>query len=281
MKLMVKNRTEFVTNMSRLAFWYLATKTENCGNIELFRYVLNAETPIYRLTELWDREHHPAILSSDWHNLRWEKIVDRLYQLLKTNRDNFEDCGYRLLEPLLLGRIERDTNDWPWIPCGYCPQKLPDENIFGAFAFEARGALGKSPTKIEIHIGNNKIPNSPFADMNNLQKELLALVEYVLKEYPECKIIGCNSWLNSHDRFTGIFPPGWVSREAILMPSKVGYGYNWWGQFVSRTGGFNFCNAELMRKTGTFPFRALDGFCMLTTLYIHLKCNTAHLTLEY
>lgn len=267
MGLTKENRTEFVTNMTRLALWYLGNKTKGKANPELFRNILTVETPVYRLTGLWDGIHHPA--NPSLHDGQWEKIEKYLYDLLKKSPEKFEENAYAMLEPLVLGRIETDLKAWPWTPCGYCPYKLPEENVFGAFAFEVAKLSADSDEIIAIHIGNNKIPESPFKDMENLRKELTALVNYVSEKHPAVKKIGCSSWLNDFSRFLDMFPPEWGS--TCSKPNQVAYGYNWWGQFVSRTGGFNFRNAEKMRQTGTFPFNSLSGSCTIESLRKHLE----------
>lgn len=263
-------RIEFVSNVSRLGLWYATRPASRDITVEDFCRKVTAETPIYRLTELWDGVHHPAASSANWQDLVWQQILVKLWNLWQSSPSTFEAEGYKLLESSLLARVDQDIERWPWLPCGYCACKLPDSSVFGAFAFE----LADDPAykkRIAFHIANNTMPQSPFDDMPRLRQELADLVNYVLKEYPEIKWIGCNSWLNSLSRFQILFPPEWVSPPA--KPASVSYGYNWWGQFVSRTGGFNFRNAELMRKNGAFPFPAITGRCALESLRDHLTAS--------
>lgn len=265
MGLTIERRREFAAEMARLSLVYVAKRVGWDGGLQAFRNVLTVESPVYRLTGLWDGKRHPA---SGWRDLKWESLVEELHALFEKTPLEFEVAGYALLAPLLEDGIERDVKAWPWTPCGYCPYKLPEENVFGSFAFEVARS-GDSGETIGIHIGNAKMPHSPFEDMGMLRRELLDLTEHVRRRHPGVESIGCDSWLNSLDRFVAMFPSGWVASGA--KPGRVGFGFNWWGQFMSRTGGFNFRNAEHMRKTGGFPFQSLTGRCSIASLRRHLE----------
>lgn len=267
MKLTKENRTEFVINMTKHSLWYVINRCPGNADYKSIRRILTAETPIYRLTILWDGKNHPA--NPIFHDPVWEMNIHHLYELYVGMPNDFEERAYAILEPLVLGRIDVDLKAWPWTPCGYCTYKLPADNIFGAFAFEVVKTPPNNSEMIAIHIGNNKIPRSPFEDIDNLRNELSLLLKYVSEIHFGVKRIGCSSWLNNFDRFVGLFPTEWILPDA--KPNPVAYGYNWWGQFVSRTGGFNFRNAELMRKTGSFPFQSLSGACWIESLRKHLR----------
>lgn len=264
-----EKRIEFVLNIVPLSLWYAQHRTDGSDDPAVFHRILTAQTPIYRLTELWDGRHHPA--SGTWRDERWETIVRELYNLLRTRPAALEAAGTELLAPLVLARIDTDLRAWPWTPCGYCPYPLPTANVFGVFVWEKVKSASSAEEFISFHVGNAKVPYSPFEDMQQLRSELAALVADVMSRHPEVKNIGCNSWLNSFPRFLSLFPPEWPQRENV--PENVSYGYNWWGQFVSRTGGFHFRNAELLRTTGDFPFPACDGCCTLAALHRHLAGN--------
>lgn len=270
MGLTIESRHEFVSHAVRLGLWFAAVRYSSGGGEKKFRQILTSETPVYRLTELWDGKNHPANPPAGWRNECWENIVTELESIFMASSAQFEETGYKLLEPLLFARVEKDVAAWPWLPCGYCTYKLPESNIFGAFAFEPVDQHPVCGKMIAIHIANNRIPHSPLEDIPGLKRELSALADYVAEKYPEHKKIGCNSWLNSLSRFKIIFPDEWTNPESPT--GRIGYGYNWWGQFVSRTGGFNFHNAALMREKRTFPFQAVDGFCTVDRLRKHLNC---------
>lgn len=266
MGLTIEARREFVSNAAKLGLWFTALRTSQEPGEDNFQRILTAESPVYRLTEFWDGENHPANPPDGWRDAKWEKTVAELKNIFKASQAQFEEEGYTLLEPLLFSRIEKDLQAWPWLPCGYCTYKLPDSNVFGAFAFEPA-----DDNSIAFHIANNRIPHSPFENMPGLRNELASLVDYVMEKYPEYKKIWCNSWLNSLSRFQTLFPAEWIDLQA--RPGRISYGYNWWGQLVSHTGGFNFRNAKLMRENGTFPFPAINGSCTLESLRKHLKAE--------
>lgn len=267
MSLTREKRTELVCNLVPLALWYVQRHHDlDQGDFSTFQRLLTAQTPIYRLTEFWDGTNHPA---SGWEDERWNAICRKLYDLLQCQTVDFESAGAGLFTPTILARIDTDLRAWPWIPCGYCPYKLPDENIFGPFVYEkAVSSEHASGGRISIHIGNSRIPHSPFENMEQLRQDLLALVESVMIHHPTAKFIGCSSWLNSFDPFLTLFPKEWPQPE--VTPYKVSFGYNWWGQFVARTGGFNFRNAKQMRTTGMFPFPVRNGYCTIESLHRHL-----------
>lgn len=68
--------------------------------------------------------------------------------------------------------------------------------------------------------------------------------------------------------FLTLFPPEWVDEDEAVAP--VGYGFNWWGQFVARDGRFHERNGRRMRETGTFPYAAKNGRCEILALENHL-----------
>jgi hypothetical protein len=267
MSLTEEKRVEFVFNIIPLALWYVRRRYNiEHGGFPGFRRCLTAQTPVYRLTELWDGRNHPA---SGWADERWEAMVQELYECLSEAPADFEEAGTSLLAPLLRSRIAVDLGAWPWTPCGYCPDKLPDENLFGPFAYEKTDQIGRPGEEfIAIHLGNIIVPRSPFEDMPQMCHDLLRLTECVMARHPAAVNIGCNSWLNSFARFLSLFPLEWG--HTANLPGRVGCGYNWWGQFISRTGGFNFRNAKTMRATGAFPFQARNGRCGIKALQHHL-----------
>ncbi len=260
-----EKRRDFVFNITRLSLWYAHYHTKHG---ESFGEILNCRTPIYRLTTLWDGVHHPANPDFPTDEPEWNKLVDSLLQLYRKTKSDvarFEEDGFNLLRPHIEGRIEKDISDWPWIPCGYVPYKLPDEQVFGIFAYEM-----KSPRQelISFHIANSCIPQSPFKDMLARSGELLAMIRDIRSKVPSAAMIGCSSWLNSFPPFLQLFPASYSGDD--LTVGNVSYGFSWWGQFMSRDGSFHEKHGNRMRQTGTFPFLCRGGKCSITELETYL-----------
>lgn len=237
-----------------------------------FYNALTAFSPVYRLTVLWDGERHPANPPPNWRDCRWDATVKALEALdvdhaEGKDSDPVEREGLALLWPLLGARIDHDVEAWPWIPSGYLSTPL-DDHLVGMFAFEIKQGDHGS-WSIELHMGNQFAPASPFADMSARARELSGVLDRALDEEPRVRTIRCNSWMNSFGPFLALVPVGWSTPAARTLPD--GYGYNWWGQLVSRTGGFHTGNGEYVRAHGVFPYPAVDGSCSIPALRDHLR----------
>ncbi len=246
--------------MTRLGLWYLFKLVRAGADL---RTAAASQTPIYRLTVLWDRAHHPA---GGWTDERWEDMVDRLAAACRScsGSDEFEAVGVEILRPLTAPRVERDVRDWPWIPEGYCVNPLPDSQVFGFWAFEI-------PTKgdtVGLHLANPFCPESPFAEPSARAQELQEMLAAVRRNVPGARYIAATSWLNSFPPFLALLPGSWCDGNASR--SSPGYGFDWWGQFVARDGGFHDRNGRAFRESGDFPYPALKGRCSLEDVENHL-----------
>ena len=251
-----EKRQDLAVKLCRLSLFYLH---RHAFNEESFREILNQQLPIYRLTTLWDGKNHPADACFFRTNSEWDSLVDALWVLYEKNESNsavFEERGLGLLSPYIQGRIQTDIENWPWIPCGYSPKKLPQENVFDVFAYDEINSAGQGV--VSFHIANSCLPESPFKDMNARAKELRCMVRAIKKRIPSAKKITCNSWLNSFEPFLTLFPASYPRENAI---HPVSYGFNWWGQFISRDGRFHDRHGKIMRETGAFPFLSRTGLC--------------------
>lgn len=255
-------RRDLVFGLTRLSLWYIYYQTRQG---ELFDEILNCRTPVYRLTTLWDGVHHPAKPGFPAEKKsEWEQLTDSLLQFyLQVNHDAkcFEKTGFDLLRPYIEGRIEKDIADWPWIPCGYVPYKLPTEQVFGIFAYELKSSHNES---LSFHIANSCLPKSPFADMKARARELLRMIRDIRTRIPAATSIGCNSWLNSFPPFLQLFPSSYPQDDTTI--GTISYGFNWWGQFMSRDGSLHKRHEKQMRCTGRFPFLSRNGRCSINML---------------
>ncbi len=234
---------------------------------EDFGGTIGLRSPIYRLTALWDGNVTPATPGFDPERTPWGEIVRDLEEEFWCYQDNsasFEAAGFARLWPLTEPRIEMDIAAWPWVPEGYSPVRIPDEQVFGCFAYE----WGEGDQTAHFHIGNACMPESPFKDMESRREELLGMIRNIADERPRTEFIGCNSWLNSLPIFQGLFPPEYPRSDCV---SEVGMGYNWWGQFMRRDGGFHDRNGQAFRCNGRFAFASIKGCCAISRLKRHLK----------
>ena len=262
-------RKDFVFNMTKLGLWYLYN---NASSDESFLKILNNELPNFRLTTIWDGIHHPA--SDEFpKNSEWRKLANSLLNLYRnaTNIIDFEKKGFDLFKPYIEKRIEIDISAWPWIPSGYSTSRMPNNSIFGIFAYTVE-QLGEET--VHFHIANSCMPKSPFADINARAKELLSMIRNIKQRASNTTRIGCNSWLNSFPPFLKLFPPEYPKTKATIEP--LSYSFNWWGQFLSRDGSFNKKNREKMYKTGKFPYLSIDGNCSIDNLEDHLLTRLFH-----
>ena len=151
------DRKDFVVNFSRLSLLY--AKQYNTTSYS-FTEFLSKCTPLYRLTIFWDGIHHPA---KDGFYERDQVWIDTCAGI---ENKQFNECHlWQYLEPA----IDRDINNWPWIPDGYVPYELPDDPI-GFFAFEPQGR------NMGLHLANLFVPESPFTDINKRKHELLKII---------------------------------------------------------------------------------------------------------
>ncbi len=267
MALSVENRTDFVRNIVKLSLW-LVRKYQADG-VE-FERAVNRGTPIYRLTSLWDGVHHPANPIKGWNDKKWDALLKILKEESEVLTDNssFERKGLETLWPWLEKRIEKDVNDWPWIPSAF-GTKIIGERVSGMFLYEIT-----EDGKLDLHMGNIYTPESPFKDMTRMAVDLRDLVENVIKKNSDIKSVVCESWMNSFEPFLTLFPIEWCKKsEATDM---FNYTYDIWGQMVNRYGGFHKKNGEYLRIHGNFPYLSKKCECRIDSLLNHLKNNLKH-----
>ena len=257
-----EQRADYVAGVLRLALFYAWHK---CRDGVALDEILNRRVHLYRLTVLWDGRLTPAGPGFPWETSSWGAVLRDLEGLCRRQRSAaaFEEAAFARLWPLAEPAVPRDVARWPWIPEGYCPTPLPNEQVCGCFAWEP----GRTPDSISIHIANACMPASPFADLRQRARELTALVESARAATPAARTLGCNSWLNTFPPFLKLFPDDWVRPG---RPGEPGSGANWWGQFMARDGSFHRRHGNALRATLDFPWPAVDGFCSLDRLADHL-----------
>ena len=256
-------RQDFVLRVSELGLSHAAGIAVSADE---FVDILAKRTAIYRLTDFWDGVTAPS--SADFAAAvgGWGEILKKLRALYDTAIfSELQKKGLRILRPHLESRIDLDCARFPWTPCGYVPYELPNENVFGIFAYEPPLDGGDL---VSFHIANSCMPESPFKDMDARKRELSEMI-LSIKRRTEATRLGCESWLNSFPPFLKLFPDAYPLENT--EPPELSPGYGWWGQFMSRDGAFNERNAKILRSTGKFPFIPRKGECALDELLEHLE----------
>jgi hypothetical protein len=251
-------RSEFVREMVKLSIHFAFRKAEEGASL---MDVLTRQTPIYRLLGRWDGTHHPATGTPD---SQWNEWITSLAHY--EPGFSAEQRGLELLGDELEVGLERDLRLWPWIPDTYgrTPMKT---GTYGFFLYELRDPADEQ-TVLHLHLGNALAPESPFADPEARARELWVVLTDARTRRPGLATISCESWLNHHPGFFRFFPPEW---RRSARPTPMGYYFNWWGQFITRTGGFHFKNGDVLRQTGEFPFPCVCCRCSLDAFQAHLQ----------
>lgn len=255
-----ESRTEMVREIIKLSIFYAFRQSPDGRS---FADVLTRQTPVYRLLGRWDGTHHPATGAPD---PQWTAWVTELARLPPGPPS--EDFGVNVFRSEWEAGVERDLRLWPWTPDTYGRTPL-GTGTYGFFLYELRSSPGE-PDVLFLHMGNALAPESPFADPPARFRELRAVLTDARQRCPGLTRVACESWLNSHPGFLQFFPPAWKNSA---RPMPMGYYFSWWGQFVTRAGGFHFRNGEHLRRTGAFPFPSSGCHCTLADFEAHLQCR--------
>jgi hypothetical protein len=265
-------RERLVTEMIRLSLWYVRQLLDR-GEIPVrdLPRTLTCRVNLYRLTVLWDGVRDPAYGHED---PAWDRLSEELARLLLASPAEdtaaLEEQGLALLWPLAEKRLPLDVGPprqqpfgcWSyaraWEGIGDRPGRLGRLVNPGHVALKLRKALGLPPApsrKATLHFENAFVPASPFARKTELVRSLRDLLAECRSLDPPVRTLWCDSWLNSHPAFLALFPASW---QRSGLPRPPGNAYNWWGQLVTREGGFNASVAARFRASGgTFPYPAL------------------------
>ena len=256
MGITVEARRDLVENLCRLSL-HLAAK-ERAKGVD-FAATLTGQTPLYRLTTLWDGERHPARPPESWHDEQWDALVAGIASV--ADQEKLVATGSERLWPLLGPRIDLDVAEWPYIPSGVGVDR--DICIHGFFLFE-RAQVESDTTEMELHMGNTLAPESPFDEPKDRMRELSSLLRDACERNPRLETIVCGSWLNSFAPFQRFFPPEWVTGAS--PPAALDYSYGVWGQMVSRDGSFHRRNGDHLYQMGRLPYPSLTCRCGIDAL---------------
>lgn len=262
------DRRDFVENVARLSLWHLASQNPPPRR---WYSLLTSESPLYRLCRFWDGHSPPPVDTPADAPPEWRETVVGLSERFQTcaARNDVLSCeeeGLDLLWPILEPRIPEDVKRWPWLP-SCLGSEQPEAGIFGFFLYEFDT---RDSDFVVLHMGNSMAPDSPFSDPAARARELLALLDDALHRNPSASRIASTSWLNLFPPFQQFFPPEWV---ASAVASPPGYTYDWWGQFVTRKGGFHRSNGDHLRTTGRFPYPSVTCSADIASIRSHLSAR--------
>jgi len=279
-------RREYAFGMVRLGLWYARRLASRRGpDVQKvpereIEDILSRWVNLFRLTDLWDGSLAGDVASGARH-ATWDELLRQLVPMVRESSlddtATLEERGLELLRPgverqLLTPApvVDRPFGCWTY-------------RLIGAGILDRPGMLGQltnvsnlkertlrlagvptPPRHCELHFENFYAPHSPFADPSLLVQSLRSLIAEVKRDHPQVSLLWCNSWLNSRDVFSDLFPPEWRLRALTITQENSGGLWlarrrvntdNWFGQFVSKTGGFHDRLAQQFRDSGgVFPF---------------------------
>lgn len=128
-------------------------------------------------------------------------------------------------------------------------------DYFGCFRYD-HGAGDRS---IVLHFQNKEEPLSPLADPGKRREDLRRIVADVNARQLQVDRVRFDTWMNNLKPVQSLFPESYV--RSLAPAEEFPKGYGWWGQFITRDGGFHMRRAEKLMTEGRFEFVRLDGQC--------------------
>lgn len=220
----------------KLSLWAIAIWKNEHPDEDII-YTIHERTPLLNHT-IFNNGHttdDPSFSDEKWSGLREE--LKKIY-IKNSNPALFEKKGFELLQPYIMGRVERDMSDLNWI----------DDVQDGSWI---KYDLNQKGEYLEFHMENFKYPNSFLSDKTYFYNKLKEAVSEA--DENGFKGLWSRSWLNTYPNWIKLMPDEWNSsvREQS-WDLKWDYGY--WGQFITSNEGFNIRNGELFRKHGKIPY---------------------------
>ncbi len=243
---MAKNKTleehiEYLKQTVRLSLW-IAADWKNKNPNEDFIWILHEGTALVNHTTfnpgfIFD---FPTFEGESWPNMRLK--LRELYEA-DTDPESFEERAYKLLEPFIEGRAEKDN------------AALHDGEAFNQYNSSwIRYDLTKKDDPegyIEIHMANSLYPGSFLADTEYFNSKLKEAIIDIEKH--GFKGLWTKSWLNDLPAWQRFMPKEW--NESIHDRDwDIEWHLGFWGQFITANQCFNIKLGNRYRKDGKVMF---------------------------
>jgi len=204
---------------------------------------------LYRLTTLTAFGNGKWPNREGFENPAWEEMKAKLVSIM-------EDCHHQI------GTEEMESKCLELLMPVLEPRFFGDSRV-AKRPFQCWGYTTLSNgTIISVHLANAEKPRSPFDDMKRFGKGLLAAILDGKRKHPQSHTVMCNSWLNNVPKFLQLWPKSFADNRTHWQDTG-GFGPGRWGQYMTRTGGFNWKAAEHLRKTGRHRNRKSSGTCRI------------------
>lgn len=143
----------------------------------------------------------------------------------------------------------------------WCVMREPrPRSAAGIFNYEMRDVpelerfgIGGADPVLEIHVKGSMDPAAGVG-ATNIKTSLQRIAEMIVYEHPEARAVVGRSWLMDHPLVKRL---GFTVPDDINMPQN---GYNFWLQFINKTGHVDAERARRLIETGEAPFRTRLGF---------------------
>lgn len=253
----LEEHREYLHSIVRLKLWFLWRRLRDFPG-ESPRFVLRERVDIYRKTDLNPEGMNPKALHfecPEWLNL--EAAMESLWEDARGDAVRFENEGFRIFQPTIDARCERDFSERPYVLDYKCGSLTYDD------------PLPETPQRVSFHIANANSPRSVFDPPSHLANCLKNVMDGAEREFGATEV-QTGTWLNCHPRFLAYFPACWRERLSPVH-DDVRWNFSWWGQFLTARGTFHAKVGECLRATGAFPMPPRAGWCTFEELRAHLR----------
>lgn len=250
---------EYLHEVVRLKLWFLWTWLHRHPE-ESLSYALRERVDIYRKTDINPETMNPKVLhydSADW--LALEGAMEALWEDARGDVERFESEGFRIFQPTVDARCERDFFERPYVLDYKC----------GSLTYDA--PMPETPQRVTFHIANANAPRSVFDPPSHLAECLGRVMKGAARDFGATEL-ETGTWLNGHPKFLACFPDCWRNRLSPVH-DDVRWNFSWWGQLLTARGTFNARAGEYLRATGKFSMPPRTAWCTFDELRPHLQAG--------
>ncbi|MBN2617799.1 MAG: hypothetical protein JXR64_05740 [Spirochaetales bacterium] len=250
----LEEHKEYLRECVKLSLWVIAD-WKNKNPQEDIIWTMDARTALVNHTIL-----NPATLYDfpTYEGSKWPELKKELRAIYEENNDpnNFEEKGFKLLEPYIYGRAEEDLEGING-PDPFCQYKDS----------WARYDLTSKDEYLEIHMANSIYPKSFLADEDYFFSRLKKVV--LDAEAHGFKGLKTQSWLNELPSWKSKMPKEWndsITNRRFDIEWHLGF----WGQFLTSNQCFNKKLGDKFRETGVVPYPMSSAQCSIEGFNKHL-----------